>query len=112
MRAVFLNGPRVGQTGDFPDSVNEICMPTIINTCLHFLADNGCMKLPLNVIYRKERQDTFGDWLFVTKENFAEAYFCQQCYSEAKANLEAENLKSTIRREVIYELQTFLKEFE
>lgn len=84
----------------------------MIETCIHHLKNGGSISKVVEVIYRKEKQDTFGDWLFVTKENFAEAYFCQQCYSKAKAKLEAKNLKKTARKEVIYELQSFLKEFE
>lgn len=112
VKALFLNGPKFGSSCEFPDSVNEVVVPTIIETCIHYLGKGGSLNQVVEVIYRKEKQDTFGDWFFVTKENYAEAYFCQQCYSEKKATLEAEKLKESIRREVIYELQTFLKEFE
>ena len=111
MKAWFIGGPRGGSSCEVADTVDRISVPTIISTCLHYEARHGSFPLSTTVTYRKAEGDFSGSF-FRTEDNFAEAYFCQQCYSEKKATLEAENLKASIRKEVIYELQSFLKEFE
>lgn len=114
VRAVFLNGPRLGTIVNVPDTTESISVPTMIETCMHYVERHGVLDISETATYRKVDEFAGAEPYchFETDTDFAKAYFCQQCYSEAKANLEAENLKASIRKEVIYELQSFLKEFE